>query len=135
MGNLGTTRLAVILVLLLSTSVNAQTDTSSAFRPLTQEMLNNPDPQDWLMWRGGYENWGYSALDQINQENVGELQLVWSWAFPAAPGSNGMQVEPMVYDGVLYVRHSNERYSAHDAATGDMLWEYSRPLPIATKNW
>ena len=27
----------------------------SSFRPITEAMLGNPDPADWLMWRGGYE--------------------------------------------------------------------------------
>ena len=101
-----------------------------AFRPLTQAMLNDPDPSDWVMWRGGYANWGYSPLDQITPDNVNDLRLAWSWAIaPAGPGSTGMQVEPIVYDGVMYLRHANERYSAHDATTGDVIWEYSRPVP------
>jgi len=112
-------------MLILPIQVYGQID----FRPLTQDILNNPDPEDWLMWRGGYKNWGYSPLDQINDDNVDDLRLAWSWAFaPAAPGSNGMQVEPTVYDGIMYIRHSDEKYSAHDAATGDLIWEYSRPL-------
>ena len=115
-----------------SSSLVGQAGQQIDFQPLTQEILNNPDPADWLMWRGGYNNWGYSPLDQIDRENVSQLQLAWSWAFaPAAPGSNGMQVEPTVYDGVMYIRHSNENYSAHDAATGDLIWLYSRPLPQA----
>ena len=122
--------IATLLTLFSGAATNAQTTGQLPFRPLTQEILNEPDPDDWLMWRGGYRNWGYSPLDQIQQENVQNLQLAWSWAFaPAAAGSNGMQVEPIVYDGILYVRHSNEKYSAHDAATGDLIWEYSRPIP------
>ena len=35
------------------------------FRPVTDEMLQSPDPGDWLMRRGDYRAWGYSALDQI----------------------------------------------------------------------
>ena len=117
-------RLVLVLLLL---GVNALAHAQDReFQPLTQEMLNNPDPNDWLMWRGNYENWGYSPLAQINAENVTELRLAWSFAM--APGGTGMQVEPTVYDGVLYLRHPNENYSAHDAATGDVIWEYSRPL-------
>ena len=118
-----------LLATVISLNSWAQPTREIDFQPLSQEMLNNPEPEDWLMWRGGYENWGYSPLEQIDRENVSELSLSWSWEFaPAAPGSNGMQVEPTVYDGIMYVRHSNEKYSAHDAATGDLIWEYSRPL-------
>jgi hypothetical protein len=34
--------------------------------PVTDEMLQKPDPGDWLMKRGNYRAWGYSALDQIH---------------------------------------------------------------------
>ena len=127
-------RLLVGLLLALAVGpplqASAQDTAQRTFRPLTQAMLNNPDPADWLMWRGGYANWGYSPLDQITADNVNDIRLAWSWAFaPAGPGSTGMQVEPIVYDGVMYIRHANERYSAHDATTGDVIWEYSRPVP------
>ena len=106
------------------------------FHPISQESLNNPEAEDWLMWRGGYENWGYSPLTQINRDNVDQLRLAWSWEFaPAAPGSNGMQIEPTVYDGIMYIRHADEKYSAHDAATGDLIWQYSRPLAAAVSGF
>ncbi len=117
------------ITILLGVDVFAQSSSNLDYKPVTQSMLNDPNPQDWLMWRGGYENWGYSPLTEINRDNVADLRLAWSWEFaPAAPGSNGMQVEPTVYDGVMYIRHSNEKYSAHHAANGDLIWEYSRPL-------
>ena len=28
------------------------------FHPISQESLNNPEAEDWLMWRGGYEKLG-----------------------------------------------------------------------------
>ena len=46
----------------------AQSPQEIDFQPLSQEMLNNPEPEDWLMWRGGYENWGYSPLEQIDAQ-------------------------------------------------------------------
>ena len=122
--------LMLTVAVLAPLEATAQGTAQRTFRPLTQAMLNNPDPADWLMWRGGYANWGYSPLDQITPGNVNDLRLAWSWAFaPAGPGSTGMQVEPIVYDGVMYIRHANERYSAHDATTGDIIWEYARDLP------
>lgn len=79
------------------------------FQPRDQHRLNNPDPEDWLMWRGGYRNWGYSPLAKIDRDNVDRLQLAWSWSLaPGTPGSNGMQVEPTVYDGVMYLHHADE---------------------------
>ncbi len=116
--------LLLALVAVTPAEAIAQDTAQRTFRPLTQAMLNDPDPADWLMWRGGYANGGYSPLDQITRDNVSEIRLAWSWAFaPAGRGSTGMQVEPVVYDGVMYIRHANERYSAHDATTGDIIWE------------
>ncbi len=117
-----------LIFLLLGASAAAQ-GPQREFRPLTQDMLDHPDPEDWLMWRGNYENWGYSPLAQINVGNVDELRLAWSFAI--GPGGTAMQAEPTVYDGVLYLRHPSGRYSALDAASGDLIWEYDRPLPQA----
>ena len=49
------------------------------FTPVTDAMLQNPDPADWLNWRRTPDGWGHSPLNQINTENVHHLQLVWSW--------------------------------------------------------
>ena len=49
------------------------------FKPVTEKMLRNPPPGDWLNWRRTDNAWGYSPLEQITRDNVGQLQLVWSW--------------------------------------------------------
>jgi alcohol dehydrogenase (cytochrome c) len=36
------------------------------YTPVTDARLANPEPGNWLMTRGGYKGWSYSALDQIN---------------------------------------------------------------------
>ena len=48
--------------------------------PVTDEMLRNPDPGDWLMARRNYQGWSYSPLTQITRDNVKDLQLAWVWA-------------------------------------------------------
>ena len=30
------------------------------------------------MWRRTLNGWGYSPLDQIDRDNVGDLRMVWS---------------------------------------------------------
>src|SRR5262249_2966855 len=45
------------------------------FTPVTDEMLRNQDPGDWLMARRNYQGWSYSPLTQISRENVRDLQL------------------------------------------------------------
>ena len=93
--------------------------------PVTDEMLRNPDPEDWLTFRGGYRLWGYSPLDRIDTDTVGGLQLAWSRSM-----SEGYQeVEPIVHDGVMFFPHVEDRVEAVDATTGDLLWEYRRFTP------
>lgn len=110
-----------------TTPANLFAQAGASFREVTQATLNAPDPADWLMWRRTYNGWGYSPLDQIDRENVGELQLAWSYALE--PYRQGAQGEPLVHDGIIYLRHPSELLTAHDATTGDLLWEYRRPLP------
>ena len=95
------------------------------FTPVTDAVLQNPDPADWLMWRRTLDSWGYSPLDQITRENVGDLRMVWSRAL--APGRQ--QGTPLVYDGVMYMPNPRDVIQAIDAATGDLAWEYRRSLP------
>src|SRR5919201_2614076 len=105
----------------------AQSPSTSArpFTPVTDAMLRNPNPDDWLNWRRTLDGWGYSTLNQINRQNVGQLQLAWSWAMQ--PGSN--QATPLVHDGVMYLPNPNSVVQALDAATGDLIWEYRREFP------
>ena len=49
-------------------------------RPVTDAELQEPSPDEWLMWRRTLDGWGYSPLDQVNRDNVADLQMVWSRA-------------------------------------------------------
>ena len=103
----------------------AQDSVIDGVTPVTDEMLLNPPDGDWLMWRRTYNGWGYSPLDQINKDNVGELRLAWSWAM--TPGRT--QETPLAHDGVVYIQNSDAVIQALDGATGDLIWEYEYDLP------
>src|SRR5437879_6605647 len=91
------------------------------FRPITEAMLRNPAPGDWLNWRRTDNAWGYSSLDQINRQNVQQLQLAWSWAMDDT-GAN--EATPLGYDGIMYLPNPRGVIQALDAATGDLIWQY-----------
>jgi alcohol dehydrogenase (cytochrome c) len=95
---------------------------------VTDAMLLNPPPGDWLMWRRTYDVHGFSPLDQINRSNAGGLQTAWTWS--VAP--NTVEDTPLEHDGVLYVYGANDHVQALDATNGELLWEYDRPAPPAT---
>jgi alcohol dehydrogenase (cytochrome c) len=88
------------------------------FKPVTEQMLRNPNPADWINWRRTQDGWGYSPLNQITRANVGQLQLAWSW--PMMTGAD--EATPLVYNGVMYLP-SPSGIQAVDAATGDFIWE------------
>jgi PQQ-dependent dehydrogenase (methanol/ethanol family) len=93
--------------------------------PVTDAMLTNPSPNDWLSWRGTRDGLGFSPLSSIDKRNVGTLQLAWSLSLPAGPNT----ATPLVHDGVIYVHSFGDHVQALDGATGDELWHYARELP------
>ena len=95
-----------------------------ALTDVTDAMLANPDPTDWLNWRRTLDGWGYSPLDQMTPANVGSLQLAWSWALE--PGAS--QTTPLVHDGIMYLASPGNVVDALDARNGQLLWEYRRPM-------
>ena len=94
------------------------------FTPVTDAVLQDPDPADWLNWRRTLDGWGYSPLDQVDRDNVGDLRLVWSWGLE--PGVS--QTTPIVHDGVMYIANPGNVVQALDARTGDFIWEYRREM-------
>ena len=121
--------LALVTAMLLSPPAApwaaAQALSDAAFVPVTDAMLQNPSPGDWLMWRRTLDGWGYSPLDQIDRDNVGDLRLVWTRAL----ARGAQEGTPLAYDGTLYMPNPNEQVQAIDAVTGDLKWEYRRDIP------
>ncbi|MGI9327545.1 MAG: PQQ-binding-like beta-propeller repeat protein [Pseudomonadales bacterium] len=99
-----------------------------SFAPVSQDMLNQPPPGDWLSWRRTLDGQGYSPLKQINRRNVKKLKLAWVTAM--REGSN--QVTPLVHDGIMYLTHPGHVIQAIDASNGDVIWEYAYPYPKAS---
>ena len=98
---------------------------------VTDAMLQNPDPADWLNWRRTLDGWGYSPLAQIDKANAGRLEMVWSRVLTPGVG----EATPLVYQGVMYIAKPMYESGvggvmALDAATGDLLWEYRKALPV-----
>ena len=106
-------------------AATAQAQPAGEFVPVTDAMLQDPDPADWPMWRRTLDGWGYSPLDQVNRDNVGELQMAWSRALPQGT----QEVTPLAYGGVVYMPTVTDIIQALDATNGDLIWEYRRDLP------
>ena len=112
----------VALALVSTVTATAATAQVQNYVPVTDAMLQNPDPNDWLNWRRTLDAQAHSPLDQITADNVSDLRLVWSWALRTGP----QQTTPLVHGGVLYIANPGEIIHAINAATGDLIWEYER---------
>src|SRR5437762_13667139 len=95
--------------------VAAQQSQLPKFVPVTQQMLANPSPDDWLMYSRTYDAQRFSPLKQINKQNVGQLRLAWERGM--GPGQT--ETIPIVHNGVMYVVAPGAIVQALDARNGD----------------
>ena len=97
-----------------------------SYTAVTEQRLLNPEPGNWLMYRGNYAGWGYSPLDQITPANVKTLVPVWSFSTGV---NEGHQAPPIVNNGVMFVTTPQNQVFALNARTGDLIWRYKKELP------
>ena len=116
--------LAVVMALALAAAPRAQVAGKvRVFTSVTDAMLSNPRPDDWLMYSRTYDAQRYSPLNQITAVNVSRLRQV----FKKELGTGAQESIPIVHDGVLYVAAPGASVLAVDAATGETIWEHKRP--------
>lgn len=74
----------------------------------------------WRDYGGSADSMQYSSLAQVHRGNVGELRQTWFYRVdgPAVR----LAFNPVVIDGVMYVRGAGDRLIALDAATGREIW-------------
>jgi glucose dehydrogenase len=99
---------------------NVRERTDSGFGP-SDAALRDADANraEWLSYGRTYGEQRYSPLDQIDESNVGELGLAWSYDLAS---DHGVEATPIVADGVMYVSAPWSIVLALDAATGERLW-------------
>lgn len=76
--------------------------------------------KDWLYHNQNYQGTRYSALDQINTSNVGELHQVCAYQMN---NNATMQTGPIVYQGTMYVTNATHT-AAINAATCQKIWSF-----------
>ncbi|MXY25716.1 MAG: PQQ-binding-like beta-propeller repeat protein [Acidobacteria bacterium] len=123
-------RCRVVLVC-LATFLMLQADASAqsqdrAWEPITEERLLNPEDGDWMNYRRTYDVTGFSPLDQINRDNVGDLRMVWAWS---VRDNSRWVPTPIVANGLMYVSEGSGRVIAFDAVSGDVAWMHTRSYP------
>ncbi len=115
-----------LLLCLLFVTAAAPAAEPAAYTPVTAQRLENPEANNWLMYRRTYDSQGYSPLNQINAGNVEKLVPLWTI-------STGMeeahQAPPLVNDGMMFISTPRNQVLAIDARTGNIRWRYRRELP------
>ncbi|HEX6141740.1 MAG TPA: methanol/ethanol family PQQ-dependent dehydrogenase [Geminicoccaceae bacterium] len=81
------------------------------------------DPANWVMQLGDYAGTRYSELDQINKENVGDLQVAWTFSTGVLRGHEG---GPLVIGDVMYIHtpFPNIVYALDLKEPGRVIWKY-----------
>nr|WP_323054809.1 lanthanide-dependent methanol dehydrogenase XoxF5 [Roseibium sp. DSM 29163] len=81
------------------------------------------DPNQWAIQTGDYANQRYSELDQITKDNVGDLQVAWTFSTGVLRGHEG---SPLVVGDVMYVHtpFPNVVYALDLNDDGKVLWKY-----------
>ena len=76
---------------------------------------------NWLMHGRNAGEERFSPLDQINDKNVADLGLAWTYKYPL---DRVVEATPIVVDGVMYTTGAYSMVFALDAKSGELLWEY-----------
>jgi quinoprotein glucose dehydrogenase len=82
-----------------------------------------PRRETFLTWHRSHgDNSGarYSALDQINRDNVANLEVAWT--YHSRDGAGNIQCNPIVVNGIMFAPTSGRHLVAVNAATGVEVW-------------
>lgn len=88
------------------------------------------EPGNWMTYGRTYDEQRFSPLKQINDRNVGQLQLAWHYDLDAA--HRVQESTPIVVDGVMYVTSAWSKVFALDPASGKELWVFDPAVPGTT---
>src|SRR5688572_15047638 len=83
------------------------------------------DFRSWRVYRGDDGINAYSALDQINRENVKRLQVAWIYRSGDTIGNSTIECNPIIINGILYGVSPRLKTFALDAKTGKELWVFN----------
>ncbi len=88
---------------------------------------------DWPAYGGTESARRYSPLAQINRENVGELERVWTFRTGDTPEEKwGAETTPLKIGDTVYLCSARNILIALDARTGRQRWRYD---PDVSDDW
>jgi len=128
------TRFLVLFALLISQLSVSIARAETAAEPVSGDVSDarlrsveaSGEGANWLAHGRGYAEQRYSPLGQIDNGNVAELGLAWSFD---VGNRFVMQTTPLAIDGVLYFTAAWSVVHALDAKTGEELWRFDPQVP------
>ncbi|ANT63487.1 MULTISPECIES: methanol/ethanol family PQQ-dependent dehydrogenase [Roseobacteraceae] len=86
-------------------------------------MTQMDNPAQWAIQTGDYANQRYSELDKINKDNVGDLQVAWTFSTGVLRGHEG---SPLVVGDTMFVHtpFPNIVYALDLKEDGKIKWRY-----------
>ena len=81
---------------------------------------------DWPEFNGGPDRNHFSALTQINEANLNQLEKVWEYSSGGVDtlrNQTQIQCNPIIVDGILYGVSAGSQGFAVNAATGIEIWK------------
>src|SRR6476646_5167821 len=110
--------------LLLTTCLGAVAAFAAGAANANEELIKmSQNPKDWVMPTGNYANQRYSQLKQITADNVGKLQVAWTFSTGVLRGHEG---GPLIIGDVMYVHapFPNTVFAVALNNDGRILWKY-----------
>jgi PQQ-dependent dehydrogenase (methanol/ethanol family) len=110
--------------LLLTTCLGAVAAFAAGTACANDELIKmSQNPKDWVMPTGDYSNHRHSQLKQITAQNVGKLQVAWTFSTGVLRGHEG---GPLIIGNVMYVHgpFPNPVYALDLNNDGKILWKY-----------
>jgi quinohemoprotein ethanol dehydrogenase len=79
---------------------------------------------DWAYYGNDVSNSRFQNIDQINSSNISQLKPAWTFHTGVSPNL-GMEMTPLVVDGVMYITAGDDEVFALNPTTGKQLWKYT----------
>jgi quinoprotein glucose dehydrogenase len=108
---------------------------------IAASLTSSVSAQEWPVYGATNRNTKYSALSQVNRDNVGQLRVAWRWDSPdnailrRRPGleTNLFQATPVLSGDRLYLTTSLHQVASVDARTGKTVWVYDPAVYLRGK--
>ena len=116
-------RIKRLFTFVASLALGAAVAVPSAVSANDEVMALSQDANNWAMWGRTYDGSRYSPLNQINKDNVGNLQVAWTFSTGVLRGHEG---GPLVIGDTMWVHtpFPNKVFSIN-LADQSINWIYS----------